>query len=332
MKTLSFLLYHVILYIKNIYFVGFPYEIYMDWRSAMDIRQLFYFCTIVQEGQITRAAKKLHMAQPPLSQQLKQLEQELGVTLLERNGRSLELTEAGKLLYQRARHLLTQLEETKQEVKETGEGLRGVLAIGSVKTCFSHLPDKIRQFRELYPNVSFQLREGDTFYVSELLRNREVELAIVRLPLNTQEFSMIPLPNEPYVAVVPKQWENQLSSAKAISMKELKKFPLLLLHRINGFGQFEMVINECKRHGFYPTIACDCPDAAMLLALVDAGVGVTLVPKSTLYTFPTKKTITVEIYDSALLSESAVIWLKDRYLSKSAQFLLKTFETQKTCL
>ncbi|WP_313897590.1 LysR family transcriptional regulator [Bacillus litorisediminis] len=255
----------------------------------MDIRQLFYFCTIVQEGQITRAAKKLHMAQPPLSQQLKQLEQELGVTLLERNGRSLELTEAGKLLYQRARHLLTQLEETKQEVKETGEGLRGVLAIGSVKTCFSHLPDKIRQFRELYPNVSFQLREGDTFYVSELLRNREVELAIVRLPLNTQEFSMIPLPNEPYVAVVPKQWENQLSSAKAISMKELKKFPLLLLHRINGVGQFEMVINECKRHGFYPTIACDCPDAAMLLALVDAGVGVTLVPKSTLHTFPTKK-------------------------------------------
>ena len=294
----------------------------------MDIRQLHYFCTIVQEGQITRAAKKLHMAQPPLSQQLKQLEQELGVTLLERNGRSLELTEAGKLLYQRAQHLLTQLEETKQEVKETGEGLRGVLAIGSVKTCFSHLPDKIRQFRERYPNVSFQLREGDTFYISELLRSREVELAIVRLPLNTQDFSTIPLPKEPYVAVVPKQWENQLSSAKAISMKELKNFPLLLLHRINGIGQFEMVINECKRHGFYPKIACDCPDAAMLLALVDAGVGVTLVPKSTLHTLPTKNTIIVEIYDSALLSESAVIWLKERYLSKSAQFLLKTFETQ----
>ncbi|MET3695792.1 DNA-binding transcriptional LysR family regulator [Bacillus oleivorans] len=294
----------------------------------MDIRQLHYFCTIVQEGQITRAAKKLHMAQPPLSQQLKQLEQELGVTLLERNGRSLELTEAGKLLYKRAQHLLTQLEETKQEVKETGEGLRGVLAIGSVKTCFSHLPDKIRQFRELYPDVSFQLREGDTFFVSELLRNREVELAIVRLPLNTQEFSMISLPKERYVAVVPQQWEKRLSSKDSISMKELQHFPLLLLHRINGVGQFEMVINECKRHGFYPKIVCDCPDAAMLLALVDAGVGVTLVPKSTLNTLPTKNTLTVEINDSALLSESAVIWLKDRYLSKSARFLLQTFDPE----
>lgn len=292
----------------------------------MDIKQLHYFCTIAQEGQITRAAKKLHMAQPPLSQQLKQLEQELGVTLMERNGRNMELTASGKVLYERAQLLLSQLEDTKSEVKETGEGLRGVLAIGSVKTCFSYLPEKIRYFREHFPDVTFQLREGDTYFVSELLRKRVVEIAVIRLPVETDDFSMIELPAEPYVAVFPKQWAKQLPSSKTIQMKELQDLPLLLLHRINGIGQYELIIDECKRHGFNPNVVCECPDATMLLSLVAAGVGVTLVPKSTLLTLPSNNTIALDLEDSTILSNSAVIWLKNRYLSKSARHLIETFE------
>ena len=132
----------------------------------MDVKQLRYFSVIAEEGQVTRAAKKLHMAQPPLSQQLKLLEEELGVPLMDRNGRNMELTEAGKVLYTRARELLRRFDDTVIEVKEVGEGLKGLLSIGSVKTCFSYIPERISFFREQYPMVTFRLHEGGSFSFS----------------------------------------------------------------------------------------------------------------------------------------------------------------------
>lgn len=287
----------------------------------MDIRQIRYFATIAEEGQITKAAKKLHMAQPPLSQQLKALEEELGVLLLERKGRSLELTEAGEVLYKKSKYLLEQMEETVAEVKEVGDGLKGVLSIGSVKTCFSYIPERFLHFREKYPNVKFRLKEGDSFLLANYLKQREVELAIVRLPLEMEEFSSMPLPTDPFVAVMPEEW----NTAPTIRMKELSGLPLMLLHRVSGVGLYELVMNECKRHNFEPNITCECPDAAMLLSLVRTGLGAALLPKSTLLSFPTNGLKVVEIEDCTIQSESAIIWLKDRYLSKKAERFLDTF-------
>jgi LysR family transcriptional regulator, salicylic acid-responsive activator of bsdBCD len=285
----------------------------------IDFKQLKYFITIVEEGQITRAAKKLHMAQPPLSLQLKQLEETLGVILLERNGRKLELTEAGKILYQKSKHLLQQLDETILEVKETDHGMRGVLSIGCVKSCFSYIPKTIRQFQQTFPNVKFHLREGDTFLISEFLKNREIEIGIVRLPLHSGEYEIINLPSDPFVAVIPKSWNDD---CQPIQMKEMKDIPLLLLHRISGKGQYEIVVNECKRHGFEPNIVCECPDVTILLSLVAAGVGATIVPKSAVTIFPIPEIKMIGIEDSSIKAEAAIIYEKNRYLSKSAAHFL----------
>ncbi|WHY79392.1 LysR family transcriptional regulator [Neobacillus sp. WH10] len=287
----------------------------------MDVKQLRYFSTIAQEGQITRAAKKLHMAQPPLSQQLKLLEQELGVLLMDRNGKNIELTEAGKVLYKRAQEILQRFDETVTEVKEVGEGIRGLLSIGSVKTCFSYIPEKIRYFREHYPLVSFRLHEGDSFRLAKNIRNREIELAIVRLPLDLNDFSSLSLPNDRFVLVIPENW----SSKKTIKMKKIAEMPLLLLHRISGVGLYELVVDECRRHGFDPNIVCQCADAAMLLSLVRTGIGAALLPQSTLLSFPPVSLKTIDIEDSTIESEAAVIWLKERSLSKSAVRFLETF-------
>jgi LysR family transcriptional regulator, salicylic acid-responsive activator of bsdBCD len=285
----------------------------------IDIKQLKYFLTIVEEGQITRAAKKLHMAQPPLSQQLKQLEETLGVILLERNGRKLELTEAGKILYQKAKHLLQQLDETILEVKETDHGMRGVLSIGCVKSCFSYIPKTIRLFQQTFPNVKFHIREGDTFLISEFLKNREIEIGIVRLPINSEDYEIIQLPSDPFVAVMPKNWNDV---GHPIQMKDMKDIPLLLLHRISGKGQYEIVVNECKRHGFEPNIVCECPDVTILLSLVAAGVGATIVPKSAVTLFQIPEITVLEIADSSIKAEAAIIFEKNRYLSKSAVHFL----------
>ncbi|MBS4171762.1 LysR family transcriptional regulator [Bacillus sp. FJAT-49736] len=290
----------------------------------MDIKQLRYFSTIVQEGQITRAAKKLHMAQPPLSHQLKLLEEELGVTLFERNGRKLELTQPGEILYKHAQNLLKQLEETIEEVRESNEGLRGVLALGSVKSCFAHLPQKIKEYLQKYPLVTLQLREGDTFVIGELIKNREIEVGITRMPMDLNDFSHIRLSNDPYVAVLPN--ELLTHSKTEISFLELKDLPLLLLHRIQGSGQYELVVNECRRHGFEPNIICECPDVSMILSLVSAGIGATIIPRDSLLTYPANHLKILEITDSSITTEAAIIWQKDRYLSKNAKYFIQMFE------
>ncbi|WML31775.1 LysR family transcriptional regulator [Neobacillus sp. OS1-32] len=290
----------------------------------MDLKQLRYFSTIAQEGQITRAAKKLHMAQPPLSQQLKLLEQELGVTLLERNGKTIELTEAGKILFEKSQDLLQRFEDTVSEVKEVGDGLKGLLSIGSVKTCFSFIPERIKFFRERYPLVTIRLHEGDSSLLASYVRNRDVELAIVRLPLDLNDFSVLSLPKDRFVLVIPETWSN----VKKMKLEEIADLPLMLLHRIKGVGLFELVINRFRSRDLIPNVVCQCPDAAMLLSLVRAEVGAAILPKYTLLSFPTNQLKVIEIEDSAIESESAVIWLKDRYLSKSALRFIETFQKQ----
>mgnify|MGYP002401057632 CR=1 FL=1 len=291
----------------------------------LDVKQLRYFTTIANEGQISRAAKKLHMAQPPLSQQLKLLEQELGTLLFERKGKHLELTAPGKTLYKKAVTILNLLEETVKEVKETEQGIRGALAIGSVKSGFSYLIKHIRRFREKYPLITYRLFEGDSYQICELLINRNIEVGLVRLPIEMEEVNMIALPVEPYVAVVPADW--QIANGSKIRMKDIKEWPLLLLHRISGVGQYEMVIDECRRHGFEPNVIGECPDVGMLLSLVSEGVGATIVPESALSYNQHKKIQRLEIEDTTLQSESAVIWLKDRYISRAAQHFLETIHS-----
>ncbi|ALF08656.1 LysR family transcriptional regulator [Parageobacillus thermoglucosidasius] len=285
----------------------------------IDIKQLKYFATIVEEGQITKAAKKLHMAQPPLSQQLKQLEETLGITLLERNGRKLELTAPGKILYKKAKQLLHQLEDAILEVREMEDGTSGVLSIGCVKSCFYYLSEIIRPFHQLFPNIKFHLREGDSFSICELLRQREIDIGIVRLPIDSHHYEMIHLPNDPYIAVFPRQWN---ISKPYVYMKEFADIPLLLLHRIQGKGQYELVINECRRHGFEPKIICECPDATILLSLVSKGIGATIVPKSTVSFFCLPDICVLDIADSSIYAEAAAIIEKNRYIPKSTHHFL----------
>lgn len=319
-------------YLKNIYIVRFVYNIGIEFKirrdaDSMDIRQLRYFVTIAEEGQLTRAAKRLHMAQPPLSRQLMLLEEELGVALMDRNGRSMELTEAGKLLHHRAQSLLHQLDQTVTEVKETGEGLRGVLSVGTVISCTPYLTSRIRYFREHYPHVQFKLWEGTPTDLSEHLEKRNIELALVRDLVKMDPFSMIRLPAEPFVLVMPATW-NPFLLETHVHMKELEDIPLLLLHGAKERAYHEILLHECRRLGFEPNVVCECPNASVLLALVIGEIGATVLPKNIVSFLPSSNVKVMPILDFPAQSESAVIWLKDRQLSKSALRFLDTFPSE----
>lgn len=296
--------------------------------NAIDLHQLKCFLTVAREGQVTRAARVLNMAQPPLSRQLQLIEQELGVTLFDRTGHRLRLTDAGRLLSQKAESLLLQFDETIREVQERGEGMQGMLSIGSVFSCISLLPGRIEQFRKAFPQVTFRILEGDHYYLGEQLEVRNIELVVARLPFEAmaspQQYEVLPLPSDPFVAVVPSFWRSRFAE-EAIEMRELAELPFVTLKTDKTTRMHEQVVEECRRHGFEPNIVCECSSVAIIMALIAEGIGVTLFPESVMSSFPTNAVTALPLADTDFQSGVGVLWMKERYLSKSARRFIDSF-------
>lgn len=294
----------------------------------MDIRQLRYFLTIAQEGQITRAAKQLNMEQPPLSRQLKQMEEELGVLLFERSGKQLRLTDAGELLQSRASSLLNQFNETLTEVKEIHAGVRGVLSLGAVVSCISLLPQRIHIFRQQYPEVTFKIQEGDHSLLADQLDKRHIELAVTRLPFESsfgpEHYVVQPLPSDPFVAVIPSSWAG-VASHSEISVRELAEYPFLSLKTDQTIGMHERVIQEFKDSELEPHVICECSSVAIIVALVAEGIGATILPESVMSSFSIPNIRTLPITSADFQSDVGIVWLRDHVLSKRAQHFIATF-------
>ncbi|MBW5445802.1 LysR family transcriptional regulator [Cohnella sp. CFH 77786] len=295
----------------------------------MDIRQLRYFLAVAREGQVTSAAKRLNMEQPPLSRQMKMLEQELGVTLFDRSGKRLTLTHAGELLRERAERLLQQFDETVQEVRELDEGIQGVLSIGSVVSCVSLLPRRIERFRQQFPGVTFKIREGDHFLLGEQMEKRNIELVIARLPFEAasdpERYSVLPLPPDPFVALLPDSW-SPASAEPGIDMRELAQYPFITLKSDQTTGMHAKVLKEFRQSGLEPRILCECSSVAITIALVAAGIGATILPKSVTASFPLTNISTFPIANADFHSENGIVWLRDRYLSKTARRFIDMFQ------
>ncbi|MHC1758439.1 MAG: LysR family transcriptional regulator [Negativicutes bacterium] len=276
----------------------------------MDIRQLKYFQAIAEEGQISKAAKRLNMAQPPLSQQLKMLENELGVTLVERGPRNITLTEAGRLLQERAAQIIELTKATTHELQDLNSGTNGNLSIGAVASSgTTFLPDRIRSFHLQHPGITFQFWEGTTLRILELLQNGIIEIGIVRAIFDPNLYQSFDLPPEPMVAAY-RQSFNDVPAASSIAMPKLAGKPLLI-HRSN-----EALIAECcLNSGFAPHILCRGDDVRSLLVWANAGIGVAIVPKSVVGLVPSSRLTYSEISEPALSIKKAVVWYKNRYLS-----------------
>jgi LysR family transcriptional regulator, salicylic acid-responsive activator of bsdBCD len=305
----------------------------MEGCAAMNIRHLIYFITIVEEGKISQAAKRLNMAQPPLSQQLKLLESELGVTLFERHTRKLIITEEGSLLYRRAKEILELINGTFEEVKELSEGTRGTLAIGTIASLGAKLlPERILDFQKHYPEVQFQVWEGDPNRIMELVENRIIELGIVRLPVDIRIFDMINLPDEPIVVAMSSKW-NIGNDRPYIKLSELEDKPLMLLRRQKGTSMYnhemyivDMVESACLNAGFKPKIICESSDIMTLLTWANHNIGITIVPKSAMNLLPNSGLLYKEIIEPSIKARpSALIWLKGRYLSTTSRKFMEYF-------
>lgn len=286
----------------------------------MDIRQLQYFITIADEGQITGAAKKLHIAQPALSQQLRLLEEELGAQLVERGSQKIRLTEAGQLLRDRACEVMSLLGATTQEIQDLTHGQKGTISIGTVPSMGGLLlPDRICAFHARFPEIDFQLYDGETFQLLDMLNFGLVDFVIVRSSFSLQPYKYLGLPSEPMLAAMQKDAQYG-SCPDTIKMTELANAELII-HR----GSAARVVEYCKQSGFNPRVFCRCNDVRSVLSLANTGMGVAIVPQSATAFIPKQNLICKEIVDKTLDLSRIIVWPKKRNLPPAAKNFLEMF-------
>ncbi|MDY0323133.1 MAG: LysR family transcriptional regulator [Candidatus Carbobacillus sp.] len=280
----------------------------------VNLRRLYYFISVVEHGSVTKASQILHIAQPPLSQQLRLLEEEMKVKLFYRQGRTLHLTPAGEALYNRVKPWVQDLDDIVQFVRDVEHGVSGTLSIGFAKTYFASLSTLFQTFHQSYPHIRFQLREGDTSRIESMLENREIELGMVRLPVENSEWHVIPLPSDPYVVVTPESW----GMPPMISIEALDRRPLLLLHRVSGRGQFELIMEAFRKRHLEPYVLIESPDVHILLTLVAEGLGATIVPRPAAQRWLPQNTRLSTLLEKDITTQPGVIYDKHRPLSKAA--------------
>ncbi len=286
----------------------------------MDLKQLQYFLAIAEAGQITAAAKKLHMAQPPLSQQLMLLEAELGVQLVERGARHLQLTGAGELLRSRAEQLLELRDATVKEVHDLSQGATGSLSIGTVSSSGAALlNERLADFHRKYAGVRFEIHEGNTFGLMDMLRKGLIEVGIVRTPFNARDFECRYDQPEPMIAVMTAAYDWD-PGRSVIALAELRERPLIIYRR------FEQLIGEaCLECGFEPDYFCKNDDARTTLLWANAGLGIGIVPRSAFGLAGGHELRFKEIDAPKLHTRIAAIWVRDRYLSALAGKFIASF-------
>lgn len=287
----------------------------------MTLKQLKYFTAIAEERQITAAAQKLHLAQPPLSYQLASLEDELGVRLVKRGPRGVELTDAGELFYRRAKQILDMAASAAHEAENCGKGMRGVLSIGAVSSSGGVVPGPaMLAFTGDYPEVRFEIHEGNTFAILSMLEKGIVDLGVVRTPFQSERFHCRYSALEPMAAVMTE--DHACGGENGVLLSELEEQPLIIYRR------FETLIRETfAGEGLNPYFCCLNDDARTTYTWAMKGFGVGIIPRSALTVLNPRNLICRNILCERLMTRIAVIWEKERYLSPLARRFVDLFET-----
>ncbi|MCI8633489.1 MAG: LysR family transcriptional regulator [Lachnospiraceae bacterium] len=282
----------------------------------MNDRQLYYFTQIAEADNISAAAKRLGMSQPSLSKQLAELENELGLQLIERGARRTLLTDAGYFLYQRAKNITSMMASTAEDLRRFESGAPAILRLGTISSCGSALLQScLFDFCHDFPDLQFEISEGNTYELLEKLKTGQIEVAVVRTPFNTKGLTCFSKEAESLVAVArPSLLPHP--DAPSISLTELSSLPLLYYRRFE-----QMIYLAFRGEGLSHTCLCKSDDARTALMWASAGLGVALVPRSISALFAASL-IAQPIACSDLVTCMAAVHLKNAPLSLAAQHFL----------
>lgn len=276
----------------------------------MELRVLRYFVTVAEELNITRAADKLNISQPPLSAQIKNLESELGSALFVRGKRHLQLTEAGRLLYRHAKEMLNIASKASDEIRQIGKGMNGTISIGLVEGSAPDIASKwIESFMKKYTDVKFRIMDGNSDELIERLRSGLINLAVITSPCDNTLLNSFKVGQEKMTAFMSR--ENSLSKlpGDTIDLVYLKDQPLIVPSReaLN-----DMIFKWFKEIDAEPHIVCKMDNYLDVAALAGGNVGVSLFPKTS-YVL-NQKIVAKEIVNSGRFVEYLFVWLKGKPL------------------
>jgi DNA-binding transcriptional LysR family regulator len=245
----------------------------------MELRHLHYFIAVAEELHFSRAAKRLCISQPPLSQQIRDLEDELGVKLFERTKRHVQLTEAGKVFLEGSYLVLAQLEQAIEVTQRIGRGEVGRLAIGFVDSAtYTLLPDILRVFREQFPAVELRLHELTTQEQIHALHQNQIDVGVVRSAIIEPGLSTECVLQESLVLALPQT--HPLSAQVKVSVSTLADESFILFPAKLGPVFYEQIIQICQQAGFRPKVAQEAVQMQTIIGLVAAGLGIAFVPAS----------------------------------------------------
>lgn len=260
----------------------------MKEMMNMDLRQYRYFCAVVEEQSVTRAAERLRMAQPALTQQIRKMEELLGVRLIERAGRGIRITASGERLYERAVSLLRYEAETRIEVSDIKEGRTGILRIGVNTLSAGRLTGWVQEMKRRHPRITLQIHQGESAALIDRLKDHAIDVALVRLPIEAQ----------------------------GVTIEWMEEEPFYQIHHPD-FPDADMIIPSQEGLGVFQTLSQQfgvvsqetCSDVLTLIGLVRCGQAVTLLPESTLRELDMTGLVQERLPDAT--STTALVWLTE---------------------
>lgn len=294
----------------------------------MDIKQLRYFTAIVEAGSISGAAKRLHISQPPLSIQLKLLEEEFGAALLVRGARQVTLTDAGRLLYKRAQSILSLANSAVREVEDYVQGAAKTLRLGAISSSgMALLEGRIQAFHKTLPNVRIELHEGNTFELLEQLEQNIIELAVIRTPFQREGLVCCYLDPEPMaVAAVEAEKFIEKPPGTVLSVEDISGAPLIYYRRFE-----ELLLQAFARHDRKLQPICVNDDARTTLFWAKAGLGAALIPWTAAGMLGEDKKLALwTLGEKELVTQIAVVYKEGILLSVAAQKFLACFAEKET--
>ena len=242
----------------------------------MEVHQLRYVCAIADTGNFSRAAERCKVAQPSLSQQVQKLEDDLGVKLFDRLGRSIRLTEAGRAFIPRARAILEQMDAARTSAADKNADLRGSVTVGVIPTVAPYrMPGYAASFAKKFPDAKLRIIEDTTSVLVQGLRDLSIDVAILALPLRHKDLELFPIRTEPLFAVLRKN--HPRARAKSLALKDLRGESFVMLR--DGHCFRDLSLDTCTRARVTPNIAFESGQFSSLLGMVATGIGVSLIPE-----------------------------------------------------
>ncbi|MCA1406457.1 LysR family transcriptional regulator [Ensifer sp. IC3342] len=244
----------------------------------MELRQLRYFLAVARERNFSRAAEILHIAQPPLSRQIQQLEDELGVLLIDRSNRPLDLTEAGRFFYEQAGQIIARIENMREQTRKIGLSRRERYVIGCVgSTLYGGIPDLVRRMRERWPDLDIEIREMMSTEQVTALKERRIDVGFGRVRFNDREIERLTLREERLVVAFPKGHPKSLST-EPIGLAELDGEPLVIYPSAPRPSFADEVLNMLSEQGISPGSVEEVREIQTALGIVAAGMSLCIIP------------------------------------------------------